>query len=154
MGPALGGALAQPVRHYPSWFSKGTIFDTYPFLLSNLVCVAIIGGGLAIGTLFLQETHAEHKERRDLGVQLGDWLIRKLTQSAIVQSDNEKDEVCSHLLMDKLGKEKVDSYTDPKSKTVCSKSSSVEISKFRSIGAQKAFTRPVAMNIVAFGIMA
>ena len=154
MGPALGGALAQPVRNYPSWFSTGSVFDTYPFLLPNLVCVAIISCGLAIGILFLQETHAEHK-RCDPGIRLGDWLIRKLTQSSNVRSYDEKDEAYRHPEMEKLvQKEKADSYTTPKSKSICSNMSATGLSKFRSIGAQKAFTRTVTMNIVAFGIMA
>ncbi|KAL1960813.1 hypothetical protein VTO42DRAFT_5796 [Malbranchea cinnamomea] len=75
LGPAMGGALAQPCDNYPSLFPRGTIFDRYPFLLPNIVCVVILLFGITIGILFLEETHADKKMHRDRGRELGRWLL-------------------------------------------------------------------------------
>jgi MFS family permease len=37
VGPSIGGFLAQPADHYPSF--KGTIFETYPFALPSVIIV-------------------------------------------------------------------------------------------------------------------
>ncbi|EEP82295.1 conserved hypothetical protein [Uncinocarpus reesii 1704] len=78
IGPALGGALAQPCDNYPSLFSQDSIFAKYPFLLPNLVCVVILAVGITIGLLFLEETHAEKRLKRDRGREVGNWLMTKL----------------------------------------------------------------------------
>ncbi|ODH46946.1 hypothetical protein GX48_06983 [Paracoccidioides brasiliensis] len=75
VGPVMGGALAQPCDHYPQFFLRNTVFDRYPFLLPNLVCVVILCFGITIGILFLQETHSEKKFNRDRGIELGSWLL-------------------------------------------------------------------------------
>lgn len=76
IGPAMGGALAMPVKSYPSVFSTGGLFEQYPFLLPNLVCVTILIFGITNGILFIEETHPELKHRRDRGRELGDYLVR------------------------------------------------------------------------------
>ena len=78
IGPALGGALAQPAIAYPWLFDQDSIFGRYPFLLPNLVCVIILLFGISIGVLFLEETHADHKDGPDWGRKLGSALIRKI----------------------------------------------------------------------------
>ncbi|KAK6389125.1 hypothetical protein LTR65_007050 [Meristemomyces frigidus] len=75
IGSAMGGALADPVRNYPGAFSHGTIFERYPYLLTNLVCAAMVAFSLTIGLLFLEETHEDKKERRDIGREMGDWIL-------------------------------------------------------------------------------
>lgn len=83
IGPALGGALAQPCQNYPSFFPRNTIFDRYPFLLPNLVCAVVLLFGIAIGILFLEETHAEKKLQRDRGREVGKWLMARFAKSDI-----------------------------------------------------------------------
>lgn len=78
IGPAMGGALAMPCEAYPWLFTKGGIFDTYPFLLPNLVCVVILLFGITNGILFLEETHVEKKYRRDRGRELGQMITNKI----------------------------------------------------------------------------
>jgi MFS family permease len=78
IGPAMGGALAMPCEAYPWLFSKGTVFDKYPFLLPNLVSVGILILGVTTGALFLEETHAQRKTHRDLGIELGDKILYRL----------------------------------------------------------------------------
>lgn len=91
IGPALGGALAQPCLNYPRLFVRGTIFDSFPFLLPNLVCVTFLVLGVTIGVLFLEETHTQKKHRRDPGLELGKWLLGMFSavQSLLI-SNNEK----------------------------------------------------------------
>ena len=78
LGPALGGALAQPSRNYPAFFAPGSFFDRHPFALPNLVCSGILVVGMLVGILFLEETHDEKKQRRDLGLRAGRWILRHL----------------------------------------------------------------------------
>ncbi|KAJ9493978.1 hypothetical protein H2202_010525 [Exophiala xenobiotica] len=79
IGPAMGGALAMPCESHPSLFPRGSLWDTYPFLLPNIVCVTILCIGIGFGILFLEETHSQLKGRRDLGLKLGKLLLRKRT---------------------------------------------------------------------------
>ena len=78
IGPAMGGALAMPCEAYPWLFPRDSLFDRYPFLLPNLVCVGILLLGITNGFLFLEETHPELQHRRNLGHELGDFLSTKL----------------------------------------------------------------------------
>lgn len=52
LGPALGGALAQPCQSYPTWFPQGSLFCRFPFLLPNVVCAVILAFGVVVGILF------------------------------------------------------------------------------------------------------
>ncbi|QVM08207.1 hypothetical protein D8B26_002900 [Coccidioides posadasii str. Silveira] len=87
IGPALGGALAQPCQNYPALFSGNSIFAQYPFLLPNLVCVVILVVGITIGILFLEETHGEKKHQRDRGLEAGEWLMRKIRDGKDIAAD-------------------------------------------------------------------
>ncbi|KAG9236815.1 major facilitator superfamily domain-containing protein [Amylocarpus encephaloides] len=78
LGPMLGGALAKPVDNLPQLFSPGSIWETFPYLLPNLVCTIIVSFGVLVGILFLEETHEEKKYRRDPGLETGKWLINKI----------------------------------------------------------------------------
>lgn len=91
VGPAMGGALAQPCESYPAMFPRGSLFDHYPFLLPNLVCVIILIFGIVNGILFLEETHADKKNNSDWGRQLGQMLIKKVTGSNLESSDSTYD---------------------------------------------------------------
>ena len=144
LGPALGGALAQPVQTYPSLFAPGSLFDEYPFLLPNLVCVAILGCGLVIGILFLEETHAQHKHKGDPGIALRKWLFGVITSRDSDQHPGEHEK----LLQDDLSLHRISESSD--------RSTLLDYygASIRPVGVQRAFTRPVIMNIVAYGIMA
>ena len=61
----------------PRLFARGSIFDRFPFLLPNLVCAIILALGVLIGILFLEETHEEKRYRRDVGLEIGDWITRR-----------------------------------------------------------------------------
>ena len=168
MGPALGGALAQPCDNYPTVFPRGTIFDHYPFLLPNLVCAAVLAIGVLIGILFLEETHGEKKHRRDPGIVAGRWILNHIGHrqvSAFAEKPtcvNLKD---YNILVDDepppgyrttegsprlpSSRAQLPSATRRGLKLV---DRPLSADKPRSI--EKAFTKQVILNIVAFGILA
>ena len=94
IGPVMGGALAQPCTAYPWLFNPDSIFGTYPFLLPNLVCVVILIFGIAIGILFLEETHADKRHRSDWGRRLGNFLLQKVLGTTFGLSAEAKSSIC------------------------------------------------------------
>lgn len=78
IGSGIGGCLADPVSNYPNIFPRGTIWEFYPYLLPNVVSAVVVLFGLAIGVLFLEETHEKKRDNRDLGLEIGHWLSQKL----------------------------------------------------------------------------
>jgi hypothetical protein len=55
VGPACGGLLASPAQLYPHYFT-GTIFETFPYLLPNLVTAFFALLGATLLFLFFPET--------------------------------------------------------------------------------------------------
>ena len=53
-GPALGGALANPVAKYPEIFGHDKLLTKYPFALPNMVSSIFFLIGLSTGILFLK----------------------------------------------------------------------------------------------------
>lgn len=156
IGPVIGGTLAQPCDNYPSLFPQGTIFDRFPFLLPNLVCVVILCLGVAVGILFLEETHAEKKQRRDRGLKLGKFLLRKITGQTttpeFLRDNNSNDVEATPFLYEdqaSTGYEGTDNST-------------VEIPAVPSHGgpqrghngSTRAFTPKVVYIIIGYGILA
>lgn len=68
IGPVLGGMLAEPGKNYLSVFPPGSIWKTYPFLLSNPVVASLQLFALIFTSLFLEETHPELRE-------IPDWVL-------------------------------------------------------------------------------
>ncbi|TKA62982.1 hypothetical protein B0A55_10739, partial [Friedmanniomyces simplex] len=92
VGSAIGGALADPVRNYPGTFKHGTIFESFPYVLANLVCATFVMFSLTVGILFLRETHEDKKERRDIGCEIGDWILSCCCKTSGRQSMSRKEE--------------------------------------------------------------
>ncbi|KAK7753738.1 hypothetical protein SLS62_004362 [Diatrype stigma] len=62
IGSAMGGFLAQPAQFYPSLFPPDGIFGRYPYLLPNVVSVAVIILAILQGIFFLEETNPRLKK--------------------------------------------------------------------------------------------
>lgn len=59
IGPTIGGALANPVKGYPTFFRKGGFFDIFPWALPNLVCAGLMLFSVILTYFFLEETHPD-----------------------------------------------------------------------------------------------
>lgn len=150
-------------------FARGTLLDRFPFLLPNLVCAVILAVGVMVGVLFLEETHAEKKHRRDVGLELGRWILRqrkgKTPSDSYTKSRDANVEESRTLLED----EEPPGYRTTEG-TPCQQVSRAQSpvvgARFaldikvleglepQSDGVHKAFTKQVIMNIAAYGILA
>ncbi|KAJ5551859.1 hypothetical protein N7535_000195 [Penicillium sp. DV-2018c] len=152
IGPAMGGALAQPCDNYPALFARSTLWDKFPFLLPNLVCITVLICGIVIGFLFLEETHPEKKHRRDPGLELGHWLVNQLCGSR-VQLPEESDVDVQEKYFDAPP-----DYTSAESSPCLRPADGAAPADCDLEGqkspAPKAFTRQVIFIIVAYGILA
>lgn len=99
IGSGLGGALADPVRNYPGTFHPGTIFDKFPYLLTNLVCTGVVVFSMIVGILFLEETHEDLKHRRDIGLEIGDWILRFFCKAPAPRLSSRKGEMSEETLV-------------------------------------------------------
>lgn len=168
IGPALGGALAQPCESYPSLFARNTIFARFPFLLPNLVCAVILAIGVTIGILFLEETHEEKKDRRDVGLEAGRWILKHFKRAEREFEMFDKAgyaslEVAETLLEDEQPPGYRTHDGSPRHPSSRAASPSVPhpqthsrgvAAKGKARGVQKAFTKQVIVNIVGYGILA
>ncbi|KAL4941359.1 hypothetical protein BDV06DRAFT_4557 [Aspergillus oleicola] len=172
IGPAMGGALSQPCDNYPWLFARGTVFDRFPFLLPNLVCVVVLVSGIVVGLLFLEETHPEKKHRRDRAQELGNWLIGKCWGSGAQDDADEPSDVKagtadSHYFNDS------DDYEDMAPPAYRSTEASPRLGPVKEVdsnlsddddiekqmagqsgGKPKAFTKQVVFTIIAYGLLA
>ncbi|KAL4913516.1 major facilitator superfamily domain-containing protein [Aspergillus aurantiobrunneus] len=168
IGPAMGGALSQPCENYPWLFSRGTVFEKFPFLLPNLVCVVVLVSGIVVGLLFLEETHPEKKHRRDRGLELGNWLIGRCWSPGVHAADEvsgtKADATGSDYFDDDYDETGPPAYRSTEAsprlcpvKEVDTLPGDDDIEKQmggQSGGTPKAFTRQVILNIIAYGILA
>ncbi len=175
VGPALGGALARPVINYPSVFSPGGLLEKFPYLLANLVCCAVVVFSVAFGWLFLEETHPEKKHNRDRGVELGSKLAAlfggqkgevRITYEKVDHHEFSDCETDTSTLIDESG-EALPGYRSMESSPTISPPSPPDIPDLISLDEsaaihnnsekpvpQRAFTRQVCLNILAYGILA
>lgn len=70
IGSAMGGFLAQPAKFYPDIFPPDGLFGRYPYLLPNLVAMAVIVVAVVQGALFLDETNPRFSKDGDGGKRL------------------------------------------------------------------------------------
>ncbi|KAI1752608.1 MFS general substrate transporter [Xylaria castorea] len=172
IGPMIGGALARPCISYPNLFPPGTIWDRYPYLLPNLFSAFVVLVGVINGLLFLEETHAQKKMERDRGLELGDWILSKLTgfrkcteprdeKSKLSDHEDEMRALINH--DEQLPTYRTNENTPASSPRLRSASAPTitqdsldltQSSEHMGVGFSKTFTRPVIMNIISFGIIA
>ncbi|KAF2465580.1 MFS general substrate transporter [Lindgomyces ingoldianus] len=161
IGASLGGLLAQPATNCPSLF-KNTIFESYPYLLPNLVCTVVVVFGLTIGILFLEETHEDKKHERDRGREIGQWILQRFWPGEEYIPLNDKDgsfDEMSSMLECHDGQPYRSTCRSP---TLCSSRSSIteppllalEKEPRPALNIRKAFTKQVCLNIICYGILA
>lgn len=59
IGPSVGGYFANPAENFPLSFSAHGIFGTFPYLLPNLICAAMMLLSIVAGYFLLEETHPD-----------------------------------------------------------------------------------------------
>jgi hypothetical protein len=164
IGAALGGALAEPVKSYPTIFKPGGLFDLFPYLLPNLVCTAVVVFGLVVGILFLEETHEDKKYCRDIGVEAGraiERAFRKRSVNGYMTKTKETDLVLpqdekrlSYHSTDSCpaspGIEPLDIDAAPECNSQCSPLPSIQ----EKLSWRQGFTKQVMLIIVGYGILA
>lgn len=75
-GPAIGGALANPLRIEPGERpASGSLFEQFPYALPNIVSACFFFIGIVTGFLFLHETLETRKDARDTGLLLGRKVV-------------------------------------------------------------------------------
>ncbi|KAL2159008.1 hypothetical protein VTH06DRAFT_3039 [Thermothelomyces fergusii] len=172
VGPMIGGALAKPVESMPSVFQPGSIWDRFPYLLPNLFSATCVSLGVIIGLLFLEETHAEKKKRRDRGVELGNYLLSLLPSwgargkgrspaKGYPEDDEERpllfdaDEALPEYLAsgELPGPSSVSGPSGPVRQEACASGSSQRPRK-ESRPTARIFTKPVLTIIASYGILA
>lgn len=57
VGPCIGGTFADPHETWPNVFPQGSIFVSFPYLLPNLICAALLFISIILGYFLLEETH-------------------------------------------------------------------------------------------------
>jgi len=140
-------------------------------LLPNLVCVVILACSAIIGILFLDETHEEKKQRRDVGLETGKWILSKIrcctsnSPSSISATTSTLDE---HRPLLQHEEDQPPGYRTsettphgspkfPSSRTTSPVlqprlNSKKPVKRKAPIG--RAFTKQVVLNIVGYGILA
>ncbi|KAL6714113.1 hypothetical protein ACLMJK_008607 [Lecanora helva] len=98
LGPAFGGALANPVAKYPKVFGGSDLFQKYKFLLPNLVAGIFFTSSIVIGILFLEETLETVKNRWDYGRVVGKFITSPLKRKRTKKSWEHKEEQSESLL--------------------------------------------------------
>jgi len=175
LGPMLGSAFANPVDEkspvhnspLAGFFVAGSVWEKFPYLLPNLVITFLVSGGVVIGFLFLEETHAEKKHRRDPGLEIGRWIIKKLCPCADSKGSEKAAQVDElRPLLSEEGYEQPPGYrTNDGSPCFPSNTPSPEPQDLLDLNASdvgpkvkpavtKAFTREVVLNVVGYGILA
>ncbi|KAK6396197.1 hypothetical protein LTR81_025982 [Elasticomyces elasticus] len=118
IGSSIGGALADPVRNYPGTFKHGTIFEAYPYCLTNLVCASMVLFSLIVGLLFLKETHEDKMDRRDIGTEIGDRIIALFSRQSSRPSMSRKMEHSEETLVLMMEDELLPGYTSATSSPI------------------------------------
>jgi hypothetical protein len=154
VGASLGGALAEPVKNYPSMFRQGSIFERFPYLLPNLVCAGFVAFSLICGLLFLEETHEDKQEKRDACLEVGDWFLGLFSsRSRRAHSAQEEKLTLMHedvkVEFDSRDSTPRSSTSDISERLPKHAESSRPQYKWREM-----FTNQVMLNILAYGLLA
>lgn len=160
-GPIIGGNLARPCVNMPSLFPQDSIWNKYPYLLPNLFSAATCVFGVVIGLLFLEETHSGKKDRHDPGLALGRSILQRLAWLKKVDEQDDSETISL------LGQsEQTPCYnTTSSAQSLLASDGDVDVPALNKRlrpatmekprpSAKAAFTKPVIMNIISYGILA
>ncbi|KAL0256530.1 hypothetical protein SLS55_008925 [Diplodia seriata] len=82
-GPAIGGALSNPLGVDVSKPRGDSFFEKFPFALPNIVGSLLFLIGIVTGILFLHETLESKKDETDYGLVLGEKLESAVSNQVV-----------------------------------------------------------------------
>jgi len=153
IGPAVGGALADPIRQYPDIFKPGGFLEEYPYALPNLFASAVLVIGVCVGVLFLEETHAELKHERDYGRELGKKLVALVSYPFSRPNEGSEDR---RKLLEPDGPvtgAAYNTFSEPSS-TTASVEGEPLCTRPKPLPLKKTFTPQIIHLIISYGILA
>lgn len=130
----------------------------------------ILACGVIIGILFLEETHEGKRQRRDVGLELGEWILSHCRRKQ--EPPHISDKACTAdlgetvTLLDENDEPpgyRTAEGTPPRHSSRSQSPSAAHLDlnirvkeglRRRPVAAQKAFTRQVILNIIGYGILA
>jgi hypothetical protein len=121
--------------------------------------------GLIVGFLFLEESHEDKKDRRDVGLEIGRWIIRNLSwqkRDVLSSKVGYFEETLSYIVEDEKSGFSPSASSPLLNTASCSASCSLcrphmqtlEAPPVKKISLRQGFTRQVALIIVSYGILA
>jgi hypothetical protein len=133
----------------------GSIFDKYPFLLPNLVCTVFVVVGVLIGFFFLEETHVDKKDRRDVGLEMGRWMLEKLSwaQDKSIKF-SEDDESASFIPKEKPRESSEDVEAGGPVEREIELPDALALHPIKAYSWRETFSAQVRLNILALGVLA
>ncbi|RPB26691.1 MFS general substrate transporter [Terfezia boudieri ATCC MYA-4762] len=153
IGPAVGGALADPIRQYPEIFKPGGFFEEYPYSLPNLFASAVLIIGVCVGILFLEETHAELKHQKDHGRELGKRLVA-LASHPFCRSNEDSGDRRTLIEPDgAVSGATYNTFSEPSSTTASVENEPLCIPP-KPLPLKKTFTPQIIHLIISYGILA
>lgn len=152
IGPCIGGYFSEPVKNFPSLFSRGGIFDSNPYLLPNVVCASLLLASILAGYFFLFETHPDMQP----------WSTQEdldCTSAAtpLIPATGAVNNAAADLTTESYGTfasvEIVDENgQNIRDKAMLRSNSETSMSSIGSANRQKVFTMPVIQLTIALGI--
>lgn len=82
-GPAIGGALSNPLRVDITKPRGDSFFEKFPYALPNIVGALFFLSGIITGVLYLHETLESKKDEKDYGLILGEKLNTAVSRQLV-----------------------------------------------------------------------
>ena len=120
-----------------------------------------------VGILFLEETHAEKRYRRDIGLEAGKWIVSRFRRSPVPSSSRCEKVGSLDDVLSLTGEDSPPGYCttegspnlpstlalEPAIESLDLNDASINATRKKPT-VTKAFTRQVVLNIVGYGILA
>jgi len=117
---------------------------------------------MIIGVLFLEETHEDKKDRRDIGLEIGDWMLNFWRSETVAEKGDLMNEGL-YLLADERSSGYSTMRCSPtlSATTLCADempqqipATDLSVPVKQKLGVASAFTKQVVLLIVSYGLLA
>ncbi|KAK3712889.1 hypothetical protein LTR37_008774 [Vermiconidia calcicola] len=152
LGPCIGGYFATPVQNFPGSFSESGIFAKFPYLLPNLICVALMTISIVAGYFCLEETHPEMQPWSVRSEDHGQQFQHIRADSSLMTTQPTDLTPGVNITQESYGTFNAVSEEAVEDEWNLGADGTSRPSSVKSTSSQKIFTRPVIMLTVALGI--